>query len=177
MLFVCVKNAGKSQLAAALARQHDGDAMRVLSAGTSPGQHLNAESAAVLEEVGASTDGESPSRSTHRPLPTQTSSSSSARKPTRHRQHARPTVDHRRALDSWHRRHLRAVNLTLLSRFTIPRRLACARWRAPPRSCARLWCDADRAKSSPCPAGRWPAAAPDRRRSRRRTPRPPTGHG
>lgn len=81
MLFVCVKNAGKSQLAAALARQHDGDAMRVLSAGTSPGQHLNAESAAVLEEVGASTDGESPSRSTHRPLPTQTSSSSSARKP------------------------------------------------------------------------------------------------
>lgn len=60
VLFVCVKNAGKSQMAAALARQHYGDAIHVLSAGTSPGQHLNAESVAALEEVGASTGGESP---------------------------------------------------------------------------------------------------------------------
>ncbi|WP_256837779.1 low molecular weight phosphatase family protein [Ornithinimicrobium faecis] len=60
VLFVCVKNGGKSQMAAALARQHYGDAMHVLSAGTSPGQGLNAESVAALDEVGASTAGESP---------------------------------------------------------------------------------------------------------------------
>lgn len=60
VLFVCVKNAGKSQMAAALARQHYGDALRVLSAGTDPGQHLNAESVTALEEVGASTESEHP---------------------------------------------------------------------------------------------------------------------
>lgn len=60
VLFVCVKNGGKSQMAAALARQHFGDAMHVLSAGTSPGQHLNAESVAALDEVGATTEGEAP---------------------------------------------------------------------------------------------------------------------
>ncbi len=60
VLFVCVKNAGKSQLAAALTRRRAGDAVRVHSAGTHPGTTLNLESVAALEEVGATLDGEHP---------------------------------------------------------------------------------------------------------------------
>ncbi|WCE38513.1 low molecular weight phosphatase family protein [Brevibacterium sp. BDJS002] len=60
VLFVCVKNAGKSQMAAALMRQVAGDSVRVHSAGTSPGTALNALSAASVAEVGASMDGEHP---------------------------------------------------------------------------------------------------------------------
>ena len=58
VLFVCKKNGGKSQIAAALMRQQAGDAVRVLSAGTAPGDALNALSKAVVEEVGATMDGE-----------------------------------------------------------------------------------------------------------------------
>lgn len=60
IVFVCVKNAGKSQLAAALARQRYGDRAQVHSGGTRPGGTLNAESVAALEEVGATTAGEHP---------------------------------------------------------------------------------------------------------------------
>ena len=60
MLFVCVKNGGKSQMAAALMRQRHGEAVDVYSAGTRPGDMLNAASVASLEEVGASVTGEHP---------------------------------------------------------------------------------------------------------------------
>ncbi|MDO5697126.1 MAG: low molecular weight phosphatase family protein [Dermatophilus congolensis] len=60
VLFVCVKNGGKSQMAAALMRLHAGDSVEVHSAGTKPGGALNAESAASVEEVGASMAVESP---------------------------------------------------------------------------------------------------------------------
>lgn len=60
VLFVCVKNAGKSQMAAALMRRVAGDTVAVSSAGTRPGSGLNAESVHSLEEVGASTVGEHP---------------------------------------------------------------------------------------------------------------------
>lgn len=60
VLFVCVKNGGKSQLAAALARLHAGGAVEVHSAGTRPGDRLNAESVASLAEVGAAAEGEYP---------------------------------------------------------------------------------------------------------------------
>ena len=53
VLFVCVKNGGKSQMAAALMRQAAGDAVEVHSAGTHPGTTINAESAAAVAEVGA----------------------------------------------------------------------------------------------------------------------------
>lgn len=59
-LFVCVKNAGKSQMAAALLRQIAGDDVEVHSAGTAPGAALNALSAATVAEVGASMEGEHP---------------------------------------------------------------------------------------------------------------------
>ncbi|WP_158069073.1 low molecular weight phosphatase family protein [Tessaracoccus sp. ZS01] len=64
LLFVCVKNGGKSQMAAALARQFGGDAVEVTSAGTKPGSSLNEASVEALAEVGASMEGESPKQLT-----------------------------------------------------------------------------------------------------------------
>lgn len=52
VLFVCVKNGGKSQMAAGLMRQLAGDAVIVESAGTRPGDSVNELSAASLGEVG-----------------------------------------------------------------------------------------------------------------------------
>ncbi|PFG69075.1 protein-tyrosine-phosphatase [Propionibacteriaceae bacterium ES.041] len=60
VLFVCVKNGGKSQMAAALMRQIAGDAVAVHSAGTAPGASLNALSASSVAEVGASMAGQHP---------------------------------------------------------------------------------------------------------------------
>lgn len=53
VLFVCVKNGGKSQMAAALMRHHAGDAVEVHSAGTRPGAAINAQSAEAIAEVDA----------------------------------------------------------------------------------------------------------------------------
>jgi arsenate-mycothiol transferase len=52
VLFVCVKNAGKSQMAAGLMRRAAGSAVAVASAGTAPGSAVNALSAQALAEVG-----------------------------------------------------------------------------------------------------------------------------
>ena len=60
VLFVCVKNGGKSQMAAALMRQLAGAHVEVHSAGTAPGDKLNALSVQALDEVGAGTEGEAP---------------------------------------------------------------------------------------------------------------------
>lgn len=53
VLFVCVSNAGKSQMAAALARHHAGDTVEIHSAGTRPGTHTNAQSVQAVAELGA----------------------------------------------------------------------------------------------------------------------------
>lgn len=45
VLFVCVKNGGKSQMVAGLMTKHAGDAVTVDSAGTKPGPAVNALSA------------------------------------------------------------------------------------------------------------------------------------
>lgn len=60
VLFVCVKNGGKSQIAAAIMRQIAGDSVEVHSAGTRPGPALNAEAEQSVREVGASFEGEHP---------------------------------------------------------------------------------------------------------------------
>ncbi|MFO6505944.1 low molecular weight phosphatase family protein [Corynebacterium freneyi] len=60
VLFLCVGNGGKSQMAAALARYHAGDALDVHSAGTRPGTKLNPESVAAIAEVGADMSGGHP---------------------------------------------------------------------------------------------------------------------
>lgn len=51
VLFVCVKNGGKSQMAAGLMRQLAGDRVHVDSAGTHPGAHLNELSVTTLREI------------------------------------------------------------------------------------------------------------------------------
>ena len=60
VLFVCVRNGGKSQMAAGLMRKAGGDRVEVHSAGASPGDTINALSAQVLAESGADISGESP---------------------------------------------------------------------------------------------------------------------
>ncbi len=63
VLFVCVSNAGKSQMAEALLRRRVGDAVAIHSAGTRPKPveaGVNAESAASVVEVGASMAGATP---------------------------------------------------------------------------------------------------------------------
>lgn len=60
MLFVCVKNGGKSQMAAALMRQVAGDSVEVHSAGTAPGSVINAEAAAAVAEVGGDMSDQTP---------------------------------------------------------------------------------------------------------------------
>lgn len=60
VLFVCVKNGGKSQMAAGLMRKIAGDDMRVYSAGTKPGTTINALSAESLAEVGVYISAEMP---------------------------------------------------------------------------------------------------------------------
>ena len=62
VLFVCVRNGGKSPMAAGLMRRVAGEAVIVGSAGTAPGTSINALSAQVLAEVGVDITG-------HRPRP------------------------------------------------------------------------------------------------------------
>jgi protein-tyrosine-phosphatase len=60
VLFVCVHNAGKSQIAAALMRAKAGDKVTVLSGGTHYGDNLNREAQLAVAELGVSMDGEYP---------------------------------------------------------------------------------------------------------------------
>jgi arsenate-mycothiol transferase len=60
VLFVCVKNGGKSQMAAGLMRSIAGDSVRVYSAGTQPGTSINRLSAESLAEVGVDISAETP---------------------------------------------------------------------------------------------------------------------
>lgn len=60
VLFVCVKNGGKSQMAAGLMRKEAGDTVEVHSAGTQPGSAINAQSAESLLEVGVDITAEHP---------------------------------------------------------------------------------------------------------------------
>ena len=53
VLFVCVGNGGKSQMAAALAEKHAGSQLGIHSAGTKPGTSLNQESVEAIAEAGA----------------------------------------------------------------------------------------------------------------------------
>ena len=60
VLFVCVRNSGKSQMAAGLMRIAAGDTVEVHSAGTDPGTTLNPLSVASLLEVGVDIRDEHP---------------------------------------------------------------------------------------------------------------------
>ncbi len=60
VLSVCVKNGGKSQMAAGLMRQAASDSVTVDSAGTKPGPTVNALSAQSLQELGIDISAETP---------------------------------------------------------------------------------------------------------------------
>ena len=60
VLFVCVKNGGKSQMTAGLMKLRAGNEVDVHSAGTLPGTKINELSAASLAEVGVDITGEHP---------------------------------------------------------------------------------------------------------------------
>lgn len=65
LLFVCVHNAGKSQMAAALMRAKNLSNVTVLSGGTDPGTNLNAEAQAAVGELGVSMGDEHPKEITN----------------------------------------------------------------------------------------------------------------
>jgi len=52
VLFVCVHNAGRSQMAAGFMRQLGGDHVEVLSAGSAPKDSINPVAVAAMAEVG-----------------------------------------------------------------------------------------------------------------------------
>jgi arsenate reductase len=52
VLFVCVHNAGRSQMAAGLTRLRSQGRIRVRSAGSAPAEEINPNAVAVLEELG-----------------------------------------------------------------------------------------------------------------------------
>lgn len=52
VLFVCVHNAGRSQMAAGYLKHLAGDEIKVLSAGTEPGTNINPMAEAVMLEEG-----------------------------------------------------------------------------------------------------------------------------
>ena len=60
VLFVCVKNGGKSQIAAGLMRKIAGDSVDVHSVGTQPGSAVNKLSVESLAEVGVDISSETP---------------------------------------------------------------------------------------------------------------------
>ena len=64
ILFVCVHNAGRSQLAAGLAAARSGAAVRVLSAGTDPDERVDATVLASLAELGIDRSDQVPQRVT-----------------------------------------------------------------------------------------------------------------
>ena len=60
ILFACRANAGRSVTGKVLAEHYGGDAVAVFSAGSEPGTGVHPEVAAVLADLGLSTDGETP---------------------------------------------------------------------------------------------------------------------
>jgi len=62
VLFVCVHNAGRSQMAAALLERRAGDRVKVLSAGSEPADQLNPAVVEAMEEIGIDISTERPKR-------------------------------------------------------------------------------------------------------------------
>ncbi len=60
VLFVCVHNAGRSQMAAGFLSHLGGDQVTVLSAGSQPADQINPTAVAAMAEVGIDITGEQP---------------------------------------------------------------------------------------------------------------------
>jgi arsenate reductase (thioredoxin) len=64
VLFVCVHNAGRSQMAAGWLRHLAGDAVQVRSAGSEPADRINPAAVHVMREVGIDITDQTPTRLT-----------------------------------------------------------------------------------------------------------------
>ena len=64
VLFVCVHNAGRSQMAAALLAHHADGAVEVRSAGSAPADRINPAVREVMAEIGIDLSAEQPKRLT-----------------------------------------------------------------------------------------------------------------
>ena len=62
VLFLCIHNAGRSQMAAGWMRHLAGDRITVLSAGSAPAEQVNPSAVAVMDEVGIDITGARPHR-------------------------------------------------------------------------------------------------------------------
>ncbi len=62
VLFLCIHNAGRSQMAAALLRRQAGDRITVTSAGTDPADQVNPAVLEALAEIGLDVSSERPTR-------------------------------------------------------------------------------------------------------------------
>ena len=64
VLFVCVHNAGRSQMAAAWLRHLAGESVEVRSAGSEPADRINPVAVEAMREVGIDLTGQTPARLT-----------------------------------------------------------------------------------------------------------------
>jgi arsenate reductase len=64
VLFVCVHNAGRSQMAAGWLSSLAGDAVEVRSAGSEPAEHINPIAVQAMQEVGIDITAEQPKKLT-----------------------------------------------------------------------------------------------------------------
>lgn len=64
ILFLCIHNAGRSQMAAAFARQFGGERVVVHSAGSEPGERLNPAVVSAMREKGLDISNQAPKRLT-----------------------------------------------------------------------------------------------------------------
>jgi arsenate reductase (thioredoxin) len=62
VLFVCVHNAGRSQMAAGLLQRKAGDRIRVVSAGSEPADQLNPAVVEAMDEIGIDISAERPKK-------------------------------------------------------------------------------------------------------------------
>ena len=60
VLFVCVHNAGRSQMAAGLLHKLAGESVTVRSAGSEPAEHLNPRVVEAMQEIGIDISAEMP---------------------------------------------------------------------------------------------------------------------
>jgi arsenate reductase len=62
VMFVCIHNAGRSQMAAGFARYYGGDRLIVRSAGSDPGERVNPVAVEAMREVGIDISDQTPKK-------------------------------------------------------------------------------------------------------------------
>jgi arsenate reductase len=65
VLFLCIHNAGRSQMSAGFARAIAGDLLEVRSAGSEPGERVNPAAVEAMAEVGIDISGQVPQKLTY----------------------------------------------------------------------------------------------------------------